>query len=249
MRMWELYDRLIEPIPDDGKIENYIAGIRWTSVSVCGYTGAAATNSLQTISKTEKNVLDMSWKEAAGLIKSWNFAEASIGAAAVNAYYNQPDRISKLEQEGTIRQLSKEDAFMAHREDMKGKKVATIGHFHFAEEYLKEAESCVILERNPVDGDYPDSACEYVLSDRDYVFITGFTLVNKTLPRLLELSRNAKVILVGPSVALAPILFDFGVWELAGTLITDKKLTEEFVKKGEHKAVIRSGLPVRLSSK
>ncbi len=249
MCMWKLYDSLIEPIPDDVKIEEYISGSHWTSLTVGGNTGAAATNPLQTIPGTEKNILDMSWKEAAGLIKSWNFSEASIGAAAVNAYYNQPDRIRMLEKEGTIRQLSKEDAFMAHSEDMKGKKVATIGHFWFAEEYLKEAESCVILERNPMDGDYPDSACEYILSDRDYVFITGFTLVNKTLPRLLELSRNAKVILVGPSAALAPQLFDFGVWELAGTLITDKKLTEEFVKKGEHKAVIRSGLPVRLSLK
>lgn len=249
MNMWEMYDSLIEPIPDDVKIEDYFAGIRWTSVTVCGCTGATATNPLQTIPRTEKNILDMSWKEAAGLIKSWNFTEASIGAAAVNAYYNQPDRISRLEREGAIRMLSREDAFMAHSEDIKGKKVATIGHFCFAEEYFKEAKSCVILERNPKDGDYPDSACEYVLSDRDYVFITGFTLVNKTLPRLLELSRSAKVILVGPSVALAPELFDFGVWELAGTLITDKKLTEEFVKKGEHKAVIRSGLPVRLSLK
>lgn len=249
MSMWEIYDNLIEPIPDDVKIEDYFAGIQWTSVTAGGCTGAAATNPLQTIPRTEKNILDMSWKEAAGLIKSWNFTEASIGAAAVNAFYNQPDRISRLERKGAIRQLSKEDAFMAHREDMKGKKVATIGHFRFAGKYLKEAKSCVILERNPMNGDYPDSACEYILPDRDFVFITGFTLVNKTLPRLLELSRNAKVILVGPSVALAPGLFDFGVWELAGTLITEKKLTEEFVKKGEHKAVIRSGLPVRLSQK
>ncbi|HBG12433.1 MAG TPA: hypothetical protein DDX68_13030, partial [Clostridium sp.] len=147
MSMWEMYDRLIEPIPDDVKIEDYFVGIQWTSVTVCGYTGAAATNPLQTIRRTEKNILDMSWKEAAGLIKSWNFTEASIGAAAVNAYYNQPDRISKLEKEGTIRQRSKEDAFMAYREDIKGKKVATIGHFCFAEEYLKEAKSCVVLER------------------------------------------------------------------------------------------------------
>ena len=249
MSMWEMYDSLIEPIPDDVKIEDYFAGLQWTSVSVCGCTGASATNPLQTMARTEKNILDMSWKEAAGLIKSWNFTEASLGAAAVNAYYNHPDRISRLEREGAVRQLSKEDTFMAHSEELKGKKVATIGHFRFAEEYLKEAESCVILERNPMDGDYPDSACEYLLSDRDYVFITGFTLVNKTLPRLLKLSRNAKVILVGPSVALAPGLFDYGVWELAGTLITDKKLTEEFVKKGEHKAVIRSGLPVRLCFK
>ena len=42
-----------------------------------------------------------------------------------------------------------------------------------------------ILERDPVLGDYPDSACEYILPEQDYVFITGMTLVNKTLPHLL----------------------------------------------------------------
>jgi len=247
--MWELYDSLLEPIPDDVKVEEFIAGIHWTSVTAGGYTGAAATNPLQTIHGIEKNITDMSWKEAAKLIKSWNFVEASIGAAAVNAFYNQMDRIRKLDEEGTIRRLSEEDTFLAHKDDMIGKKVATIGHFCFGEEYLKKAGSCVILERQPMDGDYPDSACEYILQDMDYVFITGFTLVNKTLPRLIELSRNAKVIFVGPSAALAPRLLDFGIWEVAGTVITDKKLAEELVKKGEHKAVIRSGLPVRIARK
>lgn len=59
MNMWEMYDSLIEPIPDDVKIEDYFAGIQWTSVTVCGCTGATATNPLQTISRTEKNILDM----------------------------------------------------------------------------------------------------------------------------------------------------------------------------------------------
>ncbi len=34
------------------------------------------------------------------------------------------------------------------------------------------------------------------------------------------------MILVGPSVPMAPVLFEFGVKELAGTLITDMAKTE-----------------------
>lgn len=244
--MWELYDSLIEPIPDDVRIEDYLTGNHWTSVTAEGCMGVVGTNPLQTIVRNQKSILEMSWREAAELIKSWNFAEASIGAAAVNAFYNHQENIERLAQEGTVRQRSDEEAFFAHKEDIKGKKVATIGHFCFAMKYLKEAGEYVILERDPVEGDYPDSACEYVLPDMDYVFITGFTLVNKTLPRLLELSKTARVILVGPSVPLASRLFDFGVEELAGTLITDKKLTTGLIKEGDHKAVIRSGTPVRL---
>ncbi|MDK2965529.1 DUF364 domain-containing protein [Lacrimispora sp.] len=247
--MWELYDSLIEPIPADVKVSDYLTGNYCTLVTAGGCMGAAATNPLNTVKGTEKDVGEMSWKEAAGLIKSWNFAEASIGAAAVNAFYNQADCLEHLNINGKITMLSGEDTFLAHKKDFRGKKVATIGHFCYAEECLKEAAACVILERNPGENDYPDTACEFLLHDMDYVFITGFTLVNKTLPRLLQLARNIKVVLVGPSIPLAPQLFEFGVSELAGTLIRDRIQLEELVKNREHKAVIRAGTPVRITGK
>lgn len=247
--MWELYDCLIEPIPDDIKVSDYLTGTYCTLVTAGDCLGAAATNPLCTIKSARKDVREMSWKEAAGLIKSWNFAEASIGAAAINAYYNQDESLKRLVKADQIAMLSSEDTFFAHKIDFKEKKVATIGHFRYAEEFLKEAGTCVVLEREPGENDYPDSACEFLLEEMDYVFITGFTLVNKTLPRLLNLARNAQIILVGPSIPLAPKLFDFGVSELAGTLIGDKMRLEELVRNGEHKAVIRTGTPVRITEK
>lgn len=247
--MWELYDSLINPIPDHIKVEAYRSGTFCTLVSAGGFWGAAATNPLDTIKRSEKDILDMSWKEAACLIKSWNFTEASIGAAAVNAYYNQEGCINHLIETGEVTKLSEEDTFLAHKNELKGKKVATIGHFCYADENLKEAESTFILERDPRQNDYPDSACEYLLQEMDVVFITGFTLVNKTLPRLLQLAGNAKIILVGPSICMAPKLFEFGVSELAGTLIQDMPLLEKLVKNEERKAVIRAGTPVRISAK
>ena len=61
------------------------------------------------------------------------------------------------------------------------------------------------------EGDYPDSASESLLPECDYVFITGSSFVNKTIPRLLELSRNATTVMIGPSTPASPILFDYGV--------------------------------------
>lgn len=245
--MWELYDCLIEPIPDDVKVSDYLTGTYCTLLTAGGCLGSAATNPLCTIKSKGKDVREMSWKEAAGLIKSWNFTEASIGAAAINAYYNQYESLNCLDRAGQIDMLSGEDTFFAHRTDYKGKKVATVGHFCYAEEFLKEAGTCVVLERDPGENDYPDSACEFLLEEMDYVFITGFTLVNKTLPRLLNLAHNSKIILVGPSIPLAPKLFEFGVSELAGTLIRDRIQLEELVKNEEKKAVIRAGTPVRVT--
>lgn len=78
-----------------------------------------------------------------------------------------------------------------------------------------------VLERAPQEGDLPDPACEYVLPEQDYVFITGTTLINKTLPRLLQLCEGARVVLVGPSVPFTTDWFDLGVEVLAGSVVVD----------------------------
>ena len=247
--MWELYERLIEPIPDDVPVDEIIVGTSCTMVRAGGAAGAAANQRLESrprILEEEEWERGMTWRQAASLISSWNFLEAGIGAAAINAYYNREsvlmDGIAAYE---GVKILESCDTFAAPGDAFSGKKVATIGHFHYAEHYLEKAGELFVLEREPREGDYPDTACEYILPDMDYIYITGFTLVNKTLPRLLELSGNARVILVGPSVPMAPALFDFGVKELAGTLITDMEKTERYIRHGSHRAVVRSGIPVR----
>ena len=78
-----------------------------------------------------------------------------------------------------------------------------------------------ILEREPKSGDYPDSACEYLLPECDLVVITGSAAINKTLPRLLELSRNAEVVLTGPTVSCCPALRELGIHRLSGRVITE----------------------------
>ena len=60
-----------------------------------------------------------------------------------------------------------------------------MGHFPLVEKQLGRKCSLSILEREPEGADFLDSACEYILPEQDFVFITGMTLTNKTLPRLL----------------------------------------------------------------
>jgi uncharacterized protein (DUF4213/DUF364 family) len=151
----------------------------------------------------------LSLKEAAAWVKSWDFDQAAVGLAVINAAINAnpltgPDI----------------DAFNFFQEETIGKKVTVIGHFPYLENTLKDAE-LTILERNPRPGDLPDSAAEYVLPSQDYVFATGTTLINKTLPRLLELSPKAIVTIVGPSTPLTPSLFDYGIRALSGLIATN----------------------------
>ena len=86
---------------------------------------------------------------------------------------------------------------------------------------LSVAKEVVILEREPKPGDYPDSACEYLLPDCDVVLITGSASVNKTMPRLLELAKDARIVLTGPTVPLCPGLLDLGIQRLNGSVVLD----------------------------
>ena len=216
---WKLYDELIKGIPNEPTVKYYQGGYRWSRVISSEQSmGLAMDIHLVTrpcISEDE-TLVGMPLCQVAKLVKSWNFVEASIGLAAINSWYNQPKR---AEQCGFVHPDVKYNfrkSFDVYAKEVKGKKVTVVGHFPFIEKQFEGHCDLSILERNPSMGDYPDSACEYILPEQDYVFITASTLVNKTLPRLLELSKNAKVVIVGPSTPLAPILFDKGIYGLSG---------------------------------
>lgn len=252
--MWELYDELIQGIPDDILVEGYNTGCSWALVRAGGSTGISVTvKGLTRDFEHQGPITGEPLKKIAACVKSWNFLEASLGAAAINAYYNAPARVEALEgiigadKEQSLQCRTKNDAFAAYMEKTKGKRVAVIGHFPNIEEQLGPVCDLSILERNPSMGDYPDTACEYILPQQEFVFITGMTLINKTLSRLLQIVRDkAQVVLVGPSVPLAPVLFDYGVCDLAGFYVTEQETMDARVRRGEMMAIFKEGRMVRL---
>jgi uncharacterized protein len=120
----------------------------------------------------------MKLRDLALWVKSWNEYEAAMGLAAVNSAINAPQMVRQNCGE-LVDELQRQDVFTCMREQMTGKRVAVIGHFQGLE---RVAEICdlSILERRPQTGDFPDSACEYILQDQDVVVITGAALVSKT---------------------------------------------------------------------
>lgn len=249
--MWTLYDSLIAPIPDDLYIDECFQNHIWTLVNVSGYTGGTISNLLNTRPPLtdHSDYSNMTWKQCAALVKSWNFAEASFGAAALNAYYNRPALIGGCQtRHPEWKVFSDPNPFTSLPDLAAGKKAACIGHFRDIEKHLITAGRSWILERDPTAGDYPDSACEYILPEMDVVIITGFTLINKTLPRLLELCQNAHVILVGPSVCMAPILLTMGVDELAGTSLPDFRTARDLSLTEEHRTLMYAGTPLHIGS-
>jgi len=213
MNPWALYDDLIDDIPRDLAVADFQAGPIWTWLEASdGNAGVAMTIDMRSRPSTFSGpLIGRPLRDAAQLVKSWNLVEAAVGAAAINAWHNR--RHDGATESG--------GAFDTYVDRVRGRNVAVIGHFPHIEDRLGTAGELSIIERNPRRGDYIDTAAEYLLPEQDYVFITGSTVVNKTLPRLLELSRNAHVVLTGPTTPLAPVLFDYGVDTLSGMIIGD----------------------------
>ena len=214
-----LYDCLIRNIPRGcGSVMSSYASDSWTGIETSGGNlGIAMTTGGDSIAPMfPEGFTGKELRDAAQAVKSWNFREASYGMAAVNAFYNSPERLKKL---GCAEPY---ENYCTRGLDLSDAVVGIIGHLKMPPEILNSFKEYYFIERAPQPGDYPDSACSMILPACDAVFITGSSLVNKTLPSLLELSKNAYTILTGPTVPMCPELLEYGINRLAGMAVTDR---------------------------
>ena len=237
---WALYDEMIEGIPEDILVKDYALGLNWSYLEAeCGM-GVAYTARGGAKRKSKSDLRGITLKEAAAMSKSWCFEEATLGVAALNAWYSNPERLaanginveyegSSVGDESSPHFGKKLDAFQLYKPQIAAQgnaNVVVVGHFPHATD-ISEYANVTILERSIRDEwDTPDPACEYVMPSADYAYITGVTIMNKTVTRLLELTRDAHTIMVGPSVVMAPALYKRGVECMAGSIVVDPEATK-----------------------
>ena len=106
-----------------------------------------------------------------------------------------------------------------------------IGRYPGIEAYAEQF-NLSIIERQPAPGDYPDPACEFLLPDADWVFLTASLITNKTFPRLAELAQHATTVLMGPIVPWLPELHEFAIDYLAGIEVIDPVKLYQTVAEG-----------------
>jgi len=251
MSTWEIYDALIEDIPDDVLVGDLTIGTELAYVESNGGAGVAPYRPYwQRAPISNENKIGKSLKEVAELVKSWNFFEASAGNAALVAWYNKPENARKngveipdqRRVEGRLK-----DPFINSQNEIRGKKVCVVGHFPFLEGLFEPVCDLSIVEWDPGPGDYPYNACDYLLPECDFAFITCAAIGDKSLPRLLELSENAdKVAIVGPGTPLAPQFFDYGVADLSGFVITDTEMAKRITSGAEFQRIYAAGTKVNL---
>lgn len=163
-------------------------------------------------------------RELAGLLRSNSPPESAIGLAAVNALLGS-----------MVEDLREEKAVAILRERGRGRKVAMIGHFPFANALREDCDELWVFERglNRQQEDLGEEAMEQLLPHADVVAVTATTLLNQTLPAVLSGVRpDAFVMLLGPSTPLTPALFEFGFDVLCGTVVVDPEAVFRAVEQG-----------------
>jgi uncharacterized protein (DUF4213/DUF364 family) len=167
-------------------------------------------------------LLDKSSEELAHMSYSDRLLEAAIGLATINS-------LLEVDLESCV-ELNAAEVILQKGE---GKSVAIVGHFPFLPRVREKAKALWVIEKNPREGDFKEELAEKFIPQAEVVALTGTSLTNHTLDHLLALcDPKAFVIMLGDTVPLSPVLFDYGVHALSGTRVIDPDLALRCVSQG-----------------
>lgn len=223
----KILDDLISTLNFNAPVKDIRQGVFHTGV-LTRYCGLAATlprDALRQGSPLVKEpgfLLDKTSRELAHLAYSESILEAAIGMATINSLL-EVDLHSCIE-------LNAADLIL---EKGQGKRVAIVGHFPFLPRVREKVKVLWVIEKNPREGDFTENEADRLIPQADLVAITGTSLTNHTLAHLLELcDPKAYIVMLGDTVPLSPILFDYGVDALSGTKVVDADLALRCVSQG-----------------
>lgn len=220
--MGNIIDALLPTLPD-GVVQYVQIGAFWTAVVVevegrrrCGlastvrgfadhhYGGGPAI-------REAGQLLQKSSRDLAHLARSGSLMESAVGMATINAL------LPPLPEQWV--DINAEEVIATHGA---GKRVALIGHFPFIPRLREQVGRLWVFEQEPKGDDLPASAAAEYLPRADVIAITGTTLINHTFDSLMSLRNpNARVLVLGPSTPLSPVLFNHGVHLLSGAVVED----------------------------
>lgn len=225
-----IIEALLDSLQDDAPVRQVLVGAFWTAVVLdtdpprCGLASTLrpATHPGGPPVPHAGRLLERSGRKLAALLRSSSTLEASIGMAAFNALLEV--------NEAACTEVNAEKVIL---ERGAGRRVAIVGHFPFVERVRRAAATCWVVELHPRPGDLPAERAAEVLPQADVVALTGTSLINHTFDNMIGLCcPDAFVILLGGSAPLSPVLFDYRIDTLAGTLVVDVPAALQAVSQG-----------------
>jgi uncharacterized protein len=239
-RPQRVYELLLDHATSNSIIESVNISLVWT---LCKAQHCGLAMSPHTPTRTlpwSGTLVGKSLRDLCVWINEWDAYQATVGMAAINAALNaQPLPVGINLPAGNLA------VFEHFLPQLVGKKVVVIGRYPHIERYAEQID-LKIIERQPTANDYPDSACEFLLPNADWVFLTATSLVNKTFPRLAELAQHATTVLMGPTTPWLPQLADFGINYLAGVKVINAEKLQQTVAEGGGVRIFETGVRYRV---
>jgi len=243
-----VYELLLDHCSSDAVVDNLMIGLVWTLCQSRNKTTTGLAMSPGVATRTLKwsgNLTGKPITDLAAWILEWDPYQSTVAMAAINSCINSrplPDSLL-LEPDDEHANLAVFEYFLPQ---LLGKNVVVIGHYPGIERYQSLMQLSV-LEKQPIAADLPDSACEFLLPQADWVFLTASSIANKTFPRLVELAASAKTVLMGPSVPWLPQLHEFGIDYLAGVEVVDAEALYHTAAQGGGVKIFSQGLRYRIA--
>ncbi len=203
-----------------GEVLSVVVGVSRVAVAVrteagvrCGLSATLSNpeylHYIQPAVRQAGSLHKMTAVELASMVESPSLTEAAIGLATINALLPLDPAV--------MTDLNASDYIVRN---CSAKNVALIGHFPFVERIRPDVKNLWVLELTPKKGDLPAEAAPEYIPQADILAITATALINGTFDGLVSLCKpEAEVLILGPSTPLSPILYDYGVNILSGTLV------------------------------
>jgi uncharacterized protein (DUF4213/DUF364 family) len=227
----DIFERIVPSLPE-GRVISVDIGLFWIAV-VVEQNGIRRCGLAATLSNCEFEHARLPAVEEAGLIEqrsarelaNWVFSksytEVGVGLATINALLLPIENPVDLAAEDYIARQGANS------------QVALIGHFPFVSRLKDQVKKLWVLELNPKEDDLPASAAPEIIPQADILAITATTLINHTFNGIFNLRKpGAKVLLLGPSTPLSPVLFQYGVDVLSGSFVEDPDTVLRLVRQG-----------------
>ncbi|MBN1231256.1 MAG: DUF364 domain-containing protein [Anaerolineales bacterium] len=237
-----ILDQILNTLPE-GNIEKITVGLHWTAslVEVNGEKRSGLSCTLMNEGHLHGipdvpaagELSGLSALEIANEIHSDSNIMKSIAMSVVNALIPRP-----------IPPYFNVNAYDVLAEKGKNNEVSVVGHFPFTEKLRTEVRKLNILELNPQSGEYPASSAFHILPQSDVVAITSMSFVNGTFEGLITHCKpEAYILVLGPTTPLSPILFEYGVTMLCGSVIVDyDAMIDTLLQGGNFQQVHRKGI-------
>lgn len=244
---WHLYEWLLDRMPPEAEVRTVLIGLTWTLCRSAAWGLAMSPGvPIRTLS-WPGTLAGRSVRDLGAWVRSWDPYEATIGMAAINSVINADSDLAASAKPLFPTGPANLAVFEHFAERLAGKRVVVVGRYPGLET-LELDWQLSILERQPGPGDLPDPAAEYLLPEADWVFLTATSIPNKTFPRLAELSCDARVVMMGPTVPWLEGLAAYGVDYLAGITVEDGSALHRTVAEGGGTRIFENGVRYRIAA-